>query len=240
LVHGIGAEKDEDGRYVRLADALAQAGYRSLRFSFRGHGHSGGGSLSITIANEVTDLHVVLLAMDRMGLTPSSIVASSFGTVATLTALSFLESARTPPQRLVLWYPVLDLRGTFLEPELPWGKANFGPSAIVQARRTGSLLVDGMLELPATLFAEMERYDVEAELGRSTVPTLVVHGTADTYVSFDVARRAAVVGPHVELVAVDGADHGFLDPGQEEEAIAATVAFISCDRLAGAPRRGSR
>ncbi len=29
--------------------------------------------------------------------------------------------------RLVLWNPVLDLRSTFLEPDLPWGKENFRP-----------------------------------------------------------------------------------------------------------------
>jgi alpha-beta hydrolase superfamily lysophospholipase len=235
LVHGIGAEKDEDGRYVRLAAALADAGYRSLRFSFRGHGHSGGGPLAITIANEVTDVQSVLLAMDRMAMTPSSIVVSSFGTVPTLLALNFVSTAAAPLPglgRLVLWYPVLDLRGTFLEPDLPWGKAHFGPQAVDRARREGSLVVEGPLLLPATLFAEMEHYDIEGELGRAALPTLVVHGSADTYVSYDVSRRAAAQSAMTTLMTIDGADHGFMGPGEEAAAVGATVAFVASGRRA--------
>jgi alpha-beta hydrolase superfamily lysophospholipase len=33
---------DEGGMFVRLADRLAETGFSVLRFSFRGHGKSGG------------------------------------------------------------------------------------------------------------------------------------------------------------------------------------------------------
>jgi uncharacterized protein len=41
-VHGITGEKDEGGMFVRLADRLAEGGFSVVRFSFRGHGDSGG------------------------------------------------------------------------------------------------------------------------------------------------------------------------------------------------------
>lgn len=50
LAHGITADMDEGGMYVRLADRLAAAGFVVLRFSFRGHGHSGGTQRGVTIA----------------------------------------------------------------------------------------------------------------------------------------------------------------------------------------------
>src|SRR5258705_3334823 len=56
LVHGITVDMDEGGMFVRLADHLAAAGLASVRFSFRGHGASGGRSQDMTVAGEVLDL----------------------------------------------------------------------------------------------------------------------------------------------------------------------------------------
>ncbi|MFE2846029.1 hypothetical protein ACFXKS_21175 [Streptomyces scopuliridis] len=42
LVHGISSDLDEGGGFVRLADRLAAHGLTAVRFSFRGHGTSGG------------------------------------------------------------------------------------------------------------------------------------------------------------------------------------------------------
>lgn len=211
---------------MRLADALTAAGFGSLRFSFRGHGSSDGGSLAITIANELSDLRAVFLAMASMGRSPVAIVASSFGTVATLTLVNSLGPSIAGLASLVLWYPVLDLRATFLEPELPWGRANFGPDAVRRAQSEGSLLVGGVLRLPSTLFVEMEHYDIVAELARVEVPTLVVHGTDDTYVSCPISEAASSRSSLVTMSTIEGADHGFLRPEEEATAIARTVDFI--------------
>jgi alpha-beta hydrolase superfamily lysophospholipase len=44
---------DEGGMFGRLADALAAAGLTALRFSFRGHGRSGGTPQGVTVAGEI-------------------------------------------------------------------------------------------------------------------------------------------------------------------------------------------
>jgi alpha-beta hydrolase superfamily lysophospholipase len=54
---------------------------------------------------------------------PLSIVATSFGAVSTALSLRCLDARL---HGLVLWCPVLDVRHTFIEPELPWGLENFG------------------------------------------------------------------------------------------------------------------
>jgi predicted alpha/beta hydrolase len=40
--HGITVDKDEGGMFVRLAETLSDRGFDVIRFSYRGHGKSGG------------------------------------------------------------------------------------------------------------------------------------------------------------------------------------------------------
>ena len=104
--------------FVRLAERLAAAGFDVVRFSFRGHGGSAGTQRGVTIAGECLDLQAVIEWVRGRFAGPILIVAASFGAVSTLLSLPWLTEG---VHRLVLWNPVLDLRHTFLEPELAWG-----------------------------------------------------------------------------------------------------------------------
>ncbi len=224
LLHGITAEKDEEGKYERLAERLAGDGFESLRFSFRGHGASGGKQEAVTITGEVTDLLSVLQHLNALETPLSAVVASSFGAVSLLSLF-----AKLPPfcGKLVLWNPVLDLADTFLRPSLPWGRRNFGWDRVRDAiRRDGVLEVDGAFRLPAVLFLEMERYDVEESFRQVDLPVMAIHGTADSFVSFRVTERACEASSHAELVAIEASDHGFQRPEDEARALEATSAFI--------------
>ncbi|MEV4238938.1 alpha/beta fold hydrolase [Nocardia sp. NPDC049737] len=119
LVHGITVDMDEvGGMFVRLAQQLVLQGFDVVRFSFRGHGASGGTQQGVTIAGECLDLQAAVTAVrERFAGQRMSIVAASFGAVSTALSLSWLDDL----YRLVLWNPVLDLR-TFLVPELAWGE----------------------------------------------------------------------------------------------------------------------
>jgi uncharacterized protein len=151
---------------------------------------------------------------------PLAIIASSFGAVPTL------ETARfTHPDHLVLWNPILDLRRTFVEPELPWGLENFGAEAWRQADTSGFLLVDGEFPLGTVLLNEFHRYDPEAAFAQLSVPTLIVHGDCDSYVSYDIARAAAEARG-CAFHTVRGSDHGFDSREREDEAIEATVSWL--------------
>lgn len=220
LVHGITADLEEGGMYRRLADQLADAGFGVVRFSFRGHGASAGTPRGVTIAGEMLDVEAAIgRALAEFG-GPLVVLASSFGAVPVLES-----SAYTRPDRLVLWNPILDLQRTFVEPELPWGRANFNPGAWVLANREGALLVDGVFELGRALLAEFSRYNPGAVFRASDVPALIVHGDRDSYVSYNIARAAAQdrgCGFHT----VVGSDHGFDSREREDEAIAVTLDWI--------------
>lgn len=220
LAHGITADFTEQGLFVTLAERLAAAGFSVLRFSFRGHGGSDGVPRDLTIAGERLDLRAAVESVGR----PVSLVASSFGAVS-----ATLSAGELPLRSMVLWQPVLDLRRTFLEPELPRGMQLYGDKTPL--RENGFLDIEGRFELGAPLFAEFAELDPLAAFLAGEVPALVVHGDADEHVSFDIAREAAAKRPGTGWYPVAGAGHGFRDAG--EEVVAETVRWLSAGHSTG-------
>lgn len=230
LAHGIMGDLGEGGLFERLATKLTGEGFAVLRFSFRGHGRSGGEPEGITIGGEMLDLATAYRCLEEVGGgSGAAIVAASFGAVSTSL---LLETLPRPPRALVYWNPVLDLRQTFLEPSLPWGLEYFGD------RIASSLAADGFLEVsqpwleggfrfgPA-LFAEMHHYDVRKAFQASEVAAIVIHGDQDTCVSFALAKDASDRRANTTFAPILGGEHGFHLPGFDDEAIRRT-----CDWLA--------
>lgn len=235
LVHGICADLDEGGSFVRLADRLSTHGMTAVRFSFRGHGTSGGTPEGVTIAGEMLDLQAAAEYAAKEFPGPLAVVAASFGAVATGLSMPWLAKRLVG---LVLWNPVLDLRRTFLEPELPWGLANFGPTAMAGMMEKGCLLLNGAFPLGRALFTEMARYRPIEAYATDSPPTMVLHGDRDSHVSFDIARRTAEAMTGWEFHAVSGAAHGFHTREHEAEAVAVTTRWLKHAAAAAGPARG--
>jgi alpha-beta hydrolase superfamily lysophospholipase len=224
LAHGITADMDEGGMFGRLADALAAAGLTALRFSFRGHGRSGGTQQGVTVAGEMLDLQAVIAETGNADAGRLFVVAASFGAVATLLSLPYLEDRLSG---LVLWNPVLDLSRTFVKPELPWGMANFSSDAQRQLHTDGYLTIDGQFRLGRVIFSEFSRYNPVSCFQASKVPALIVHGDRDSYVSFEIAQEAARARADCSFHAIAGSDHGFDGREHEDEAITVTVSWLT-------------
>lgn len=221
--HGINADMTEGGMFVRLADQLAEADFNVLRFSFRGHGTSGGTQRGMTIAGEMLDLQAAVdYAADRDP-GPLSIVASSFGAVSTSLSLPWLEPHL---DRLVLWNPVLDLKRTFLTPELPWGQENYSPARQDLLHSQGFLVIDDEFEAGRVLFEEFRHYEPLPCLAASSVPALVVHGDQDSAVSYEIAHQAASSRANTDFHTVRGSDHGFDTREREDEAVSTTTEWL--------------
>lgn len=155
-----------------------------------------------------------------------TVVASSFGAVATSLSLPWLGERL---DRLVLWNPVLDLRRTFVEPELPWGTENFNAERQKLLSTQGFLMLDAEFEVGRVLFEELNRYEPMNCLLDSEVPTLVVHGDQDSAVSYEIARDAAAAKRNAGFHTVVGSDHGFDSREREDEAIAVTTTWLAHD-----------
>jgi pimeloyl-ACP methyl ester carboxylesterase len=214
LAHGITADLTEQGLFVTLADSLVAAGFSVLRFSFRGHGGSDGAPREMTIAGERLDLRAAVESVGR----PVSVVASSFGAVS-----ATLSAGELPLRSMVLWQPVLDLRRTFLAPELLRARKLYGNKESL--RDKGFLDIEGRFELGARLFEEFAELDPLAAFLAGDVPALVVHGDADEHISHDIARDAAASRPNTTWCSVEGAGHGFRGSGGE--VVARTVRWLS-------------
>jgi alpha-beta hydrolase superfamily lysophospholipase len=225
LAHGITVDMDEGGMFVRLAERLAAEGFGVLRFSYRGHGKSGGTQRGVTVAGEMLDLQAAVDHAVAALPGPLSVLAASFGAVSTTISLPYLTDRI---HSLVLWNPVLDLRNTFVEPELPWGLENFNAAQRELLTSQGYLLVDGEYELGRVLFEEFHRYRPVDDFISSTVPALVVHGDHDGSVSYDIARTAAQRHTDCVVHTVKDSDHGFDSREREDEAIAVTVDWLTC------------
>lgn len=225
-VHGINANMTEGGMFVRLADRLADSDFNVLRFSFRGHGGSGGTQRGATIAGELLDLQAAVEYVVERFPGRLAIVASSFGAVSASLSLPWLGDRL---DRLALWNPVLDLQRTFVEPELPWGKENFSSDQQKLLSTQGFLMLDEEFEVGRVLFEEFHHYRPLDYLVASTVHALVVHGDRDNAISYEIARQAVVAKPNTEFHTVRGSDHGFDTREREDEAVGATVEWLIND-----------
>ncbi|GAA1117221.1 alpha/beta hydrolase family protein [Nocardiopsis metallicus] len=222
--HGITVDKDEGGMFVRLAESLSDKGFNVVRFSYRGHGKSGGTPRGVTVAGEMLDLQSVIEhALDTWP-EPLSVLAASFGAVSSSLLLPVLGDRI---DSLVLWNPVLDLKHTFLNPELPWGVENFGPDQQRELGASGQLLIDGEFPISPIMWREFSLYDPLSAYTSSRAPSLVVHGDQDSYVSYGIARAAASDRADTDFHTVQGSDHGFDSTEREDEAIGVSVDWLN-------------
>jgi pimeloyl-ACP methyl ester carboxylesterase len=214
LVHGGGVTREEGGFFTRLADALAAAGVASVRFDLRGHGTSGGRQEDLTLAGVGNDVRAVgehLVA--ETGLPAVGVVGASFsGGVCAMLA------ARRPQliDRLVLFNPLLDYKKRFIDDKDYWSDDRIDDRSAALLVESGYVAHSPSFRLGRALLNEVFWVDARADLARVTAPTLLVHGTRDTFIPVESSRVAA--GAH-QLMEIEGAQHGFAvhdDPGYHE------------------------
>lgn len=220
LVHGIASEKEEGGLYTRLAAALAEAMFDSLRFDFRGHGLSSGSSVDMTIRGETEDLRAAVACAKEQGDAPIGILAASFGTVS---SLNFLQEHETDIRALVLWNPVLDLQHTFTRPQMPWGKALFSEEKRAEMERTGILSIGR--PYGRALIEEMDAYFPYRVLQGLSLPVLTIHGDRDEITSHALSMQYGAPNGRSETLTLPGVGHGFGEKGAQ--AIDASVQWFS-------------
>lgn len=199
LVHGIG---EHSGRYEAIGSLLSDAGFHVRSFDLLGHGATGGKRIDIEDWNHFHDQ-----IEDHMGWAlhqgkPVILMGQSMGGNL---ALNYAVSNRPPPDLMVLtapalaggaaWQRALAPLGAKLAPKLtlPLG---IGPDELSRDPTVGEAYVsDPLVEMKGTnrlgnaLFNAMEAMRERAH--ELTIPTLVLHGGADTVVP---TQSTAILG----------------------------------------------
>lgn len=208
LVHGGGVTREEGGFFTRLAAGLGEAGVASLRFDLRGHGESEGRQEELTLVTILNDIRVALgYVRQQTGASLVSLLGASFAG-----GVCAHYAAKRPAEldRLVLFNPQLDYHQRTIASRPYWTDDRLSDEMAEQLTEHGFIQFTPTLKHGRAMFNEAFWFEVLTLLGDVQAPTLVVHGTKDTFVPIE-ASRAAMQRFTTEhhLVEIEGAQHGF-------------------------------
>jgi len=219
LVHGGGVTRDEGGFFTRLADGMAAAAIASLRFDLRGHGESDGRQEDLTISGVLNDIRAAIgHARTLTAQAPVNLLGASFGG-----GICGYYAAHEPAElaKLVLINPLVNYKKRFVDDKPYWSSDQINETAGRELSENGFLPHSPTFKLGRPLLNEVFHLRPDRAIARITTPTLVLHGTGDTFIpvqsSRDLVERISVPA---KLIEIDGAQHGiavhddprYLDP----------------------------
>ena len=219
LAHGITVDKDEHGVFVNLAKKLSEAGYAVFRFDFRGHGESGGNSVDMTIGGEIEDLYAVINYAKSQGYSNIGLLGASFGGG---TSVVYTSKYQEELRCLCLWNPVLNYDHCFLNPTLPWIREKKKHMKGEIDKQGWTTLGSRKYKVGKLLFDEMVNIKPFELMSKIKIPSIVIHGTADTKVPFEDSKEYL----EEKLVSIEGAEHGFHENWEYQRAEKITIDFF--------------
>jgi pimeloyl-ACP methyl ester carboxylesterase len=216
LVHGGGGvDRHEDGFYARFAERLAAQGFTSLRFDRRCAGTSEGDFRDLTLHGVAND--TLAAAEFLRGATESDrlhLVGTSFGGG---TCVIVAKARPTLLTSLCLFCPLLDYRSRLLAQKSFWNdETGVTREGLMALNRDGFLPHGSALKMTRPLINEVCFVEPHLLMRELTIPVFTAHGTADSRLPYEISRRFhRTAGPH-RLMTLEGADHGFTVPGDDD------------------------
>lgn len=208
----------------------------SLRFDLPGHGESEGRQEDLSLTSV---LNAIRAGLDHLrtaaGVEVTSLLAASFSG-----GLAAYYAANRPDEvhHLVLFNPLLDYKQRFVDQKDFWDGDYLTDEAAQELTNNGFLPHSPSFKLSRALLNEVFWIQPRPLLPTIAAPTLLVHGTGDTFIPVDSSRDAAarLTCKH-RLVELDGAQHGFAvheDPtyaNPQSQAWQAEVIAVAADWL---------
>ncbi len=199
MCHGIEMDRNEwKDFYSRVAEELADNGFSSIRFDFRGHGESEMDDLDLSVSGMVMDLEAVLEGIDEL-----HVLASSFGAIPAI-----LCAEEQDLESLTLLCPLIDTHRNYFEPS----GDSFVDENLDELEQKGFITRPSGYRMSAHLLFELRSIRPEKVLKNIETPVLTVQATDDSAVPTKVSRDYGAPNNRSRYVEVKGADHGLVDP----------------------------
>lgn len=221
LAHGLNADKNEGGTFVKLANALTANGFSVFRFDFRCRGESEGGVNDLSIKGEVVDLEAVFKYVEQHGYQVTGLLGASFGGGA---STLYTASHQNRIKGLCLWNPGLNnrhvlIRLTILE--------FIGRIKSLKRGKGKNITKSRNLIFRKKLFREMITISPYKSLNNIKIPTFIVHGTKDSKVPYKDSLKYTKYLARGRLLTIKNAEHGFHKKWESKIAIEKTVDFFN-------------
>ncbi len=217
MAHGFRSDKDEDGIFIRVADALCKGGFTVLRFDFAGSGESEGKFSEMMLSKEVEDLESAILFMKNQGYGKIGLVGASFGGAV------YILGHPNGIASIVLWNPVSKTSSfeNYLSNKVNrnWkNEIEKGYLKFYSEKRSKSYSIS------KNMILEMEKINFQSESIKIKAPILIIHGDNDSYLPFSDSRELLkFLKAPKKLEIIKGAEHGFHDNASGKTAIKLTL-----------------
>lgn len=207
LVHGGGVTREEGGFFTRLAAGLAEGGVASLRFDLRGHGESEGHQEELTLSTILNDIATAIThTRDATGIEAVSLLGASFAG-----GITGYYAAKRPNDvdRLVMINPLLNYKKRFIDDKPYWSGDRIDDESAEVLNSQGYVAHSPTFKLGRSLLNEVFWLQPHTTVAEIAAPTLIIHGTNDTFIPIESSRAAAarIQSAH-RLIEIDGAQHG--------------------------------
>jgi len=213
LCHGFMSSKSECRRlFVETGRAFAAEGLDVLRFDFYGSGDSAGDFGDSLISLYIANLHDAIAWARGLGFARIAVLGHSMGG-----ATAVLTLAESPVDALVTWSAVPDMQATF--------RAYISNLDVISAQAE-EYIHEGWV-IRRSFWEDAIRYDVQAALGRLTIPKLFIQGMADAPVfiqGFDSFRD--IVQPPADFMELPAASHTYVLPAHRHQAIRQSLIWL--------------
>ncbi|GHH39928.1 alpha/beta hydrolase [Lentzea cavernae] len=188
LLHGEGADRDQNGFYPRLAAELAAQGVATLRVDLPGHGTSEGRQEDLSLSSLLNVISASLTHLrDNVSAAPAALLATGLtGGVAAGYAARRADEVTA----VVLFNPLIDYQEHFADTNPSWSDGFLGPEASHTLLTDGHLRVSDTFVVGRAMLNEVFWLQPRGVLPVITAPTLVVHGAGPTDVPVSSSRSA--------------------------------------------------
>jgi pimeloyl-ACP methyl ester carboxylesterase len=212
--HGFHANGVESNRsFFDFSNSLIERGYSTVLFDYRGNGYSDLAFEDMTFDTLLKDLNIVTDFTKKIF---PSFKLAFWGVSLGSALISYNASQRFDISLLILWSLSSELYQRYSK--------RFGSDI----QKNGFTYISQGFKIKLAFLESLRNRNIYDAIKDSKIPTLLVHGNADSTAPIELSRTAHTLAPdNTTLYEIEGGNHGFdQNTYQREEALKVTLEWI--------------